>query len=69
MKKDDSIYLEHILQSIAKISGFIENLTFEDFRDKLIHQYMGVDLQSVWQVLIQDLPNFEKKVKTIIDLP
>ena len=33
MKKDDSIYLDHILQSISKISGFIENLTFEDFRD------------------------------------
>ena len=110
MMKDDSIYLEHILQSILSIAGFVEGLTLEDFqqnklvqdatirnleiigeatknlsqgfrqkhaqiewkkiagmRDKLIHHYMGVDVISVWQVLIKDLPNLEGLIRDIID--
>jgi uncharacterized protein with HEPN domain len=31
MKKDDSVYLEHILISIMDIERFIKNLKYEDF--------------------------------------
>lgn len=32
------------------------------FRDVLIHDYMGVDLQEVWNVIESDLPAFKETV-------
>lgn len=35
-------------------------------RDKLIHAYFGVNLDSVWTVIKEDLPELKKNVKTIL---
>jgi uncharacterized protein with HEPN domain len=36
-------------------------------RDKLIHEYHGVDLDTVWQTLHDDIPPLKNKVQEIID--
>ncbi len=36
-------------------------------RDKLIHEYHGVDLDTVWQTLQEDVPPLEEKIQEIID--
>lgn len=33
-----------------------------DMRNKLIHEYFGVDLGLVWQVVKGDLPSFNRRV-------
>jgi uncharacterized protein with HEPN domain len=35
-------------------------------RDKMIHEYFGVNLKIVWQTIEEDLPLFEVMVKKII---
>jgi uncharacterized protein with HEPN domain len=35
-------------------------------RDKLIHQYFGVDLDKVWDVVKDDLPKLKKQIKEIL---
>ena len=35
-------------------------------RDVLIHDYMGVDLESIWNVVINDLPPLKKQLDRII---
>lgn len=108
MRKDDSIYIDHIFECIDKINIFCEGvdwLVFEsnvmlqdavirnieiigeaskklsnDFRiknknipwsdiagmrDKLIHDYFGVDVEVVWQTVTQDIPLLEKLLKEI----
>jgi uncharacterized protein with HEPN domain len=35
-------------------------------RDVLIHDYMGVDLERVWNVLQQDLPSMRRAVEEIL---
>lgn len=35
--------------------------------DKLIHDYMGVDVRAVWGVVEDILPDFEQQVKHIIN--
>ncbi len=35
-------------------------------RDKLIHDYMGVDIDVVWETVNKDLPELENKLKLII---
>jgi len=37
-------------------------------RDKLIHDYLGVDLDLVWRVVQKDLPELRRKIKAILDI-
>ena len=109
MKKDDSVYLRHILDAISKIEEYSQEVDYQSFtrntliqdgvirqleiigeatkrlspalrskyasipwkqiagiRDKLIHDYFGVDIDAVWETLKQDLPALKKEVEEII---
>ena len=35
-------------------------------RDKLIHDYFGVDSAVVWKTATEDIPNLEKDIKNLI---
>ncbi|MFH1454099.1 MAG: DUF86 domain-containing protein [Armatimonadota bacterium] len=35
-------------------------------RDKLIHDYFGVDLELVWSICKKDIPVFKKQVRQIL---
>jgi len=35
-------------------------------RDVLIHDYMGVDLSTVWEVTQRDLPDLKTKIEAIL---
>lgn len=35
-------------------------------RDKLIHDYLGVDLNAVWKTVEKDIPFLKNKLKEII---
>jgi uncharacterized protein with HEPN domain len=37
-----------------------------DMRDKLIHQYFGVDISAVWETVVQDLPDFKIQIGRIL---
>ncbi len=38
-------------------------------RDKLIHDYFGINLQLVWDVVERDLPTLKRKVTQLLDFP
>jgi hypothetical protein len=35
-------------------------------RDKLIHHYMGVEIKTVWQTAIEDIPPLVEKLKKVL---
>jgi uncharacterized protein with HEPN domain len=106
LTKEDTLYLDHILESISKIERYTNGLTEERFisdeliqdgvirqlqiigeaakrlsdqtksdypsvewkdiagmRDKLVHDYFGVDLAAVWDTVRKDLPILKKALK------
>jgi len=107
--KNDSVYLEHILDSIKWIESYISDISREHFlanhlvqdaiirqveiigeaskkipkevqktysdipwrfmagmRDKLIHDYFGVDIQVVWITALEDIINLEEGIRKIV---
>ena len=101
--KDNSIYIDHIRQSIGNILEYTKGLTKKDFsknklvqdavirnfeiigeaskkvpseyrkihfevpwkemsgmRDKLVHDYIGVDIEVIWKTIKEDLPALKK---------
>ncbi|MBI2665832.1 DUF86 domain-containing protein [Candidatus Woesearchaeota archaeon] len=36
---------------------------FAGLRDKLIHQYFGVNLNTVWHIVLEDLPRLKKVIE------
>lgn len=96
-EKDNSVYIEHILDSLQRIDEYIENREqffnshliqdavvrnlqvmaestqrlseavkianphipwkqISGFRNILVHDYLGIDLEVIWSVIEQDLP-------------
>ena len=35
-------------------------------RDKLMHHYFGVDLETVWKVVEENIPILKKQIKDIL---
>lgn len=38
------------------------------FRDILIHDYFGIDLELVWETIQNNIPNFKKKIEDILKI-
>lgn len=110
MKKDDSVYLKHMLDAISKIEEYTQGIKYEGFldnhliqdgairqieiigeatkrlsteigerhheipwkdiagmRDKLLHDYLGVDLDAIWETVEKDIPALKKRLRDVIE--
>jgi uncharacterized protein with HEPN domain len=110
MRRDDSVYLHHILDAIQKIELYVQGVTEEAFslnplvqdavvrqieiigeatrrlssglrsqnplvpwrditgmRDKLMHEYFGVDMEQVWLTLVHDTPYLKGEITNVLN--
>ena len=38
-----------------------------DLRNKIIHDYSGVDYVLIWEIIKLDIPGFKQKIQTLIE--
>jgi uncharacterized protein with HEPN domain len=62
MKKNDLVYLHHILNSIERIEEYTEGM-----RDRLIHHYFGVNLKDFWYPVKFDIPVLKNEILAILN--
>ena len=53
-------------QSLKERRSDVEWQDIRDFRNLLIHEYFGVDLEIVWKIIKDDLPVLIDSVKELI---
>ena len=64
--------IEIIGEASKKVSKNLQHAYFDipwkemaGMRDKLIHDYMGVDTEVIWQTIVEDLPILKEKLSKI----
>lgn len=61
--KDNKLYLTHILECIEKIISYTSSGENEDV---LIHNYMGVNIRMVWNIVKNDLPVLKRDISKVL---
>jgi len=54
-------------EGLKKGRPHIEWQDIKDFRNLLIHEYFGVDLEIVWKIIKDDLPSLLGAIKEIVN--
>ena len=77
-ERDYSDYLHDIIEYAQKAMNFLEGIDLDGFklkvpwedmtgiRDKLIHDYVGVDMEVIWRTVKEDLPAMKDAVQEIL---
>ena len=49
-----------VSDELRKVNHEVPWKEMSGMRDKLIHDYIGVDIDVIWKTIIQDLPGLKK---------
>lgn len=55
----------HLSHELLKADPDIDWDSIRDFRNLLVHEYFGVDLSIVWEIILGDLPKLKAKLATL----
>ena len=58
--------VKRIPEEIRKNYADVEWKEAAGFRDVLIHEYFGIDLEAVWDTLRNNIPSFKKQIVKVL---
>jgi uncharacterized protein with HEPN domain len=53
---------QRLSENIKEIHNEIDWFKIAGFRNVLVHDYLGVDIERVWNILEKELPNLKKAI-------
>ena len=59
---------KHISAELKQKHPDVPWKTIAGFRDVLIHDYMGVDLEEVWGIIERDVPLLKPKIASLVSV-
>ena len=73
MSSEPPEYLRHILEATKKIPLVFRHQypdvdwrSMACMRDRLIHDYVGVDYDIVWDVVVTHIPSLQQNIQSIL---
>lgn len=54
-------------EDVKTNNSHIPWMPIKGMRNRLIHDYIGTDLQVVWNIIVKELPSFQKSLQLIYD--
>jgi len=57
----------HISEEMIKDFPEIKWRSVIGLRNLLIHEYFGIDVRIVWNIITNDLPKLKKQIQTVLD--
>jgi len=58
---------KHLLASVREKYPYVDWRKISGFRDILIHEYFGVDLDVLWDIVKNKIPNLKSNVEKILE--
>ena len=58
---------KHVYDELREKHSIIPWRQVAGLRDVLIHDYMGVDIDEIWNIVEKELPTLKKKVGEMIE--
>jgi uncharacterized protein with HEPN domain len=79
--KEDEMAIDAVIRNFEVIGEAVGNIPDElkqkypevewkeavGFRNVMIHEYFGVDTETVWETIESNLPTFKKKISKVIN--
>ncbi len=59
---------QRLSENLKSTHPDVEWATLAAFRNVLVHDYLGIDIELVWTVLTQDVPEFKSKIIKILSI-
>ncbi len=57
---------QHLSPQVKDSHPEVEWLKIAAFRNVVVHNYLGIDLSRIWDVIVQDLPILDRQMKLIL---
>lgn len=57
---------QRLSQKLKEKHSEIDWRAISGFRNVLVHDYLGINLKRVWEIIERDLPALDSKIKTIL---
>jgi len=59
---------QHISDDLKKVHPEIEWYRIATFRNVLVHDYLGLDIERIWEITQRDVPELKQAVLAILNL-